>query len=195
MAAFFTIDELAAALQMDIAAVDVDTANQLAELASDIVRDDLGGAGQSQQIDFQAGDTVTLYGDSGQIVVLPQKPVTAVGSVTLGGQLLDPNTYQWRDNGILYRVVYGGGQYADMQTWIWPFGVPVVVVYDHGYSPVPSLIKQVALELAAAAYLNPAMAVSQTAGPYSVSYTAQQVGMTLSPGQESLLDNYRCVEM
>jgi hypothetical protein len=195
MSVFFTTAELAAALQMDIDSIDPETANMLAELACDIVRDDLGGAGESQQIDFQADDVVTVYGDSGQIVVLPQKPVTAVSSVVVQGRTLDPKEYNWRDNGRLYRVVFAGTEYADMQTWLWPFGIPITVTYSHGYDTVPSLVKQVALELAVSAYLNPAMAVTQTAGPYSSTYTAQQVGMSLSDEQESRLDNYRVVEM
>ena len=90
---------------------------------------------------------------------------------------------------------YAGPEHADMQTWLWPFGIPITVTYSHGYDTVPSLVKQVALELAVSAYLNPAMAVTQTAGPYSSTYTAQQVGMSLSDEQESRLDNYRVVEM
>jgi hypothetical protein len=195
MALFFELDELASALQMDIDTINTDTALLLSNLACDIVRDDLGGAGDSQQIDFQTDDVVTLYGDSGQIIVLPQKPVADVTSVVIGGRTLDPREYQWRDNGRMYRVVFAGTEFADMQTWIWPQGVPVTVTYSHGYDPVPSLIKQVALELAVAAYLNPSMATSQTAGPYSVTYTAQQLGMSLSDEQESRLDNYRNMEM
>lgn len=197
MAPFFTTAELAEQLQVNPSSLDSATATLFATLASDIIRDDLAGGGEPQQVDFMANDTITLYGDHSNIIVLPQLPVTAVTSVTLAGLPLQPADYQWRDNGRIYRNVYSGSQFADMQNWIWPFGVPVAVVYSHGYTTIPSALKEVALELAARNYSNPTLVNAQTTGPYSVTYMSRmgKVGMSLSDDQLTRLSAYRNLDM
>jgi hypothetical protein len=158
---FFTVYDLAAKLQLDPDTVNPDTAALLGQLASDYVRNEL-----KLQVDFVANETVILYGDNGEILFLPQRPVTAVTSVVLAGQALTPVVqnatstmlmYEWRPEGVLRRVVYGGSFYAGELLFKWPFGVPVTVIYSHGWTTIPSQFKMVALELAAGAYTNPEM--------------------------------------
>jgi len=182
MTAFFTHIELAQQLQLDPDTINNETALMLADLTSDIIRDEL-----RQQIN-QATETITLYGDGSELIMLPERPVTAVDTVLLDGQPVTP--IDWRTNGALRRVLYPGSQYANQQVWCWPRGVPVQVTYTHGYTAVPNTIKAVALELAAAAYMNPSAATSQTAGPYTMTIAA-----TLSDEQRTRLDRYRTIDV
>lgn len=190
MTAFFTSDELAAQLQ--VADVDVGAATLFANLASDVVRDEL-----RQLVDAVAGETITVYGDGGELLVLPEKPVTAVTSVVLGGLTL--TLFDWRPNGALRRVIYPGSPFAGEQTMAWPFGVPVVITYSHGYVTVPNGIKAVALELAAGAYVNPEIVESYTIGDVSARYSRGAEGarqaMQMTTEQRTRLDRYRALDI
>jgi hypothetical protein len=185
MTAFFTPIELAQQLQLDDNNINDATASMLADLTSDIIRDEL-----RQQINQTINETITLYGDGSELIMLPERPVTAVGTVLLNGQAVTP--IDWRTNGALWRVLYAGSQYANQQVWCWPKGVPVQVTYTHGYAVIPNTIKAVALELAAAAYINPSMATSQTAGPYSIT---TDTTLTLTDSQLTRLDRYRTIDI
>jgi hypothetical protein len=191
---FFTPADLAHRLQIDPATIDDGVATLLAQLASDAVREDL-----RLQVDFVANETVTLYGDGGEILVLPQRPVTAVTSVTMAGQALTPVVvnatssllmYDWRPDGRLYRVVYGGNFYAGELYFKWPNGVPVVITYSHGWKfGPPTQLQSVALELAAAAYSNPEVTDSGRVG--FVQWETRDKGMNLNETQRRTLDYYR----
>jgi len=92
---------------------------------------------------------------------------------------------------MLRRVIYPGSQWAGEVTWPWPFGVPAVVTYSHGYTTIPSTIKAVALELAANTYANPEFVASKTVGEVTETYPTL---FTLTPWQRSALDVYRRVD-
>jgi hypothetical protein len=191
---FFTATDLANRLQIDPTTINSGTATLLSQLASDAVRQDL-----QLMVDYVEDDTVTLYGDYGSILILPERPVTAVSSVTIAGETLSPvqvgnvststPMFDWRPDGRLWRVVYGGSVFASELTWYWPNGVPVTITYSHGYQTVPSAFKSVALELAAAAYTNPDMIDSQRIG--WTEWGSKHVDMNLSAQQKSSLDYYR----
>lgn len=194
---FFTAAELAYRLQMDTGAINTNTATLLAQLASDAVREDL-----RQQIDLIEDDEITLWGDNGEILLLPQRPVTAVSSVTLAGQALVPvqvNSttnllmYDWRPEGTLRRIVYGGSFYAGELMFKWPLGVAVQVTYSHGYSTVPSGLKKAALDLAAGVYSNPEMHDSERVG--WVEWSTKLISLDLMACQRSSLDLYRNVTL
>lgn len=194
-APFFTVAELGAQMQMTLDPADP-TAVLLQTLASDAVREDL-----QQTVDVIENDTVTLYGDGGDLLILPERPVIAVSSVILDGQTLNPVTsqpyiagsdvplYDWRPNGNLERVVYPGSYYAGQRNWAWPNSVQVTVTYDHGYAVVPTAFKRVALQAAAGAYTNPDLASVTTVGRTRTE--PGWVGLTLTPAQSSALDYYR----
>lgn len=195
---FFTATDLANRLQIDPDSVNTQTATLLAQLASDAVRQDL-----QLSVDYVENDTITLYGDYGTMLLLPERPVVAVSSVSIGGQSLAPvqvgsmssatPMFAWRPDGRLYRVVYGGDVYANQLTWYWPFGVPVTVTYSHGWQTVPAAFKSVALELAAAVYNNPEMHDSERVG--WVEWASKHVDMNLTPAQRASLDYYRRLDI
>jgi hypothetical protein len=185
--------DLAHRLQIDPATVDTGVATLLLQMASDAVRQDL-----RLQIDFVANETITMYGDNSEILVLPQRPVTAVASVTLAGQALVPVVvnatstmlmYDWRPDGRMYRVVYGGSFYAGELYFKWPLGVPVVVTYSHGWLTPPTALQSVVLDLAGAAYSNPEVTDSGRVG--WVEWVTHNAGMDLSVEQRRTLNYFR----
>ncbi|OIN79098.1 hypothetical protein BMG05_19845 [Mycobacterium malmoense] len=191
---FFTPRDLAYRLQIDPAAINLGTACLLAQLASDAVRQDLW-----LSVDYVENDTVTLYGDYSGMLVLPQRPVTAVTSVVLAGETLTQSQpgatststpmFDWRPDGRLLRIVYGGQVFASQLTWLWPNGVPVTVTYTHGYQVVPSCFKSVALELAAGVYNNPEIHSNERVG--WVEWATKNVDLNLNDQQRASLDYYR----
>lgn len=169
--------------------IDEDTANLLADLASDEIRDYL-----LQQIDFVANETITLYGDGGELIVLPEHPVTAVSSVLLAGQAIP--LFDWRPNGQLRRVIYPGNQFAGELTMSWPFGVPVVVTYSHGYQVVPNTIKAAALDFAVGVYENPnTLVTAKSVDDVSEAYRAARASTSLSDERRKALDKYGLMDI
>ena len=197
-APFFEVEELAARIQVSVDDFDP-AAMLLAQLASDAVREDL-----RLSVDYVANDTLTVYGDNSEILVLPERPITAVSSVSMAGQTLAPVTvnatssmlmYDWRPDGRMYRVVYGGSFYASELYFKWPLGVPVTVTYSHGFQVVPTVFKRVALELAAAAYANPDMAKVQSTGRTRIEPMYVGLSLTAFPDLRSDLDAYRRLDL
>lgn len=191
MTAFFTADELAMHLQIDN--IDEDMANMLADLASDTIRDDL-----RQLINPVTADQITIYGDGGELIVLPERPVTAVTAVLLAGQPIP--AFDWRPNGALRRVIYPGSQFAGEQTMNWPFGVPVQVTYSHGYATVPNTIKAMALQLAVGSFVNPRLLAMITVDDITEKYektsgTGGLPAMLLSDEQRRQMDRYRMLDI
>lgn len=185
MAAFFTVAELQSRLGQNIEAV---KAEQLADLASDVVRDEI-----RQKIDLVENDTITLYGDGGELLVLPELPVIAVTSVLLAGSAMTESV-RWGTVGDLRRLSYTGSQNSGERVRRWPRGVAVTVVYTHGYATVPNTLKNVALELAAATYSKDDS--MSNSGDGSTYRWQQMVLMTKVLGESNLrtaLDRYRPV--
>jgi len=72
-------------------------------------------------------DTITVDGDGTRTVFLPEFPVTAITSVTVDGEELDPSLYRWWSHGKLQRRHYQ----------CWPNEPRALnVVYSHGFDPV-----------------------------------------------------------
>lgn len=195
---FFTATDLANRLQIDPAVINTGTATLLAQLASDAVRDDI-----RLTVDHIENDTVTMWGDYGTLLVLPERPVTDVSSVVIAGESLSPYQvgsvstatpmFQWRPDGRLFRVIYGGSIFASELTWYWPLGVPIQITYSHGWQTPPSAMVGVALDVAARAYSNPEVLDSQRVG--WVEWKVAQAGMTLTPDERTRLDPYRRLDI
>jgi len=102
-----------------------------------------------------------------------------VGSVEVNGELLDAAKYQWSADGYLRRV--GANWPTDLRS--------IVVIYDHGYAPLPDLVVAITAQLAARLYESPAAVKQETIGAYSVTYTGG--GASLQASETMLLDQYR----
>lgn len=116
------------------------------------------------------GDTVTLYGDCTDRLLLPAAPVLTVTSVTVDGTALAAGTdYKVRrDAGVLRRI-------GD----VWPDWAEVDVVWDHGYDPIPGDVQEVVIDQARTIYrVQPGVQTVQ-AGGEAITYGVQAaVGVT-----------------
>ena len=169
-------------------------AEQLLDLASGVIR-----AYTGQYIERVLNDTIVVPGNHTYLLSLPERPVLAVDSVTVGDTALTvDNDYVWDGFGNLYRgasvtgvlVVNGPGTLlSDRGDWGGP-GTQVTVQYDHGFATIPSDVKAVCLQMAARALSSPDGVNSETVGSYSVSY-ARSSGVMLTPDEQNILDRYR----
>ncbi|GAB2951938.1 hypothetical protein GCM10027280_45400 [Micromonospora polyrhachis] len=117
-----------------------------------------------QRLVAVADDSITLLGDTGSWLWLPQRPVTAVTSVTLDGEPISDwqrfGSRLWRAGG------WAAGAYRPST---------VAVVYSHGYAPDAQ-----GLQLARGAVLavvrdwaaNPSAATSLKIDDYAETYSA-----------------------
>lgn len=137
--------DLAAYLQREPFAAGAETTS--AQLALDVATS-VVVARTGQTFTAVTGDTVTLD-THGEDVFLPQRPVTAVTSVTTrdrGSTITTTRTanvdYELRRDRL--RWVRGGA---------WPY--EVTVTYDHGYATIPDDVKGATLAVAAEIHSNP----------------------------------------
>ncbi len=168
-----TPSDLASALQSDL---DASTANLLIECATAVVQAIVG-----QRI-VEVTETVTLdldgY-DGGVYLPLPERPVTAVASASVGATAVTDYSAQlakgrlWRAMGWRSTLL----AYADQPS-------TVTVAYTHGY-PAASQKRQLArmavLSLAMGMYTNPSAAIREAIDDYSVAYEAMSTRMEATP--------------
>lgn len=100
--------------------------------------------------DFTAvsGDTVVLDGVDGEWLALPQRPVTAVSSVSINDTVLDVAGWTLSGHRLFRRSGWQG------RTWSWGPTL-VTVTYDHGYAEIPDDVRSAVLALAADMQANP----------------------------------------
>lgn len=161
--------------------VDETSATLALELATGAVQ-----AAAGQRLVEVTDDTIDLMGTTGSWLDLPQRPVTAVTSVTLAGTAVTDFT---RYGGRLYRTD-GWAEQTDCTSWAWPGlryqePTPVQVVYSHGYpvgDPGLGLARQATLMLASSLYSNPTGATSLAIDDYREGYggNAGESGLTSS---------------
>jgi len=181
MAAFATVSDFATFLQRDLSAPDTATAEMLLDSATQAIKDEVG-----QTIEVVT-ETVTIYGDGRELLLLPQIPVTAVTTVTVGGVAWVNNTnFIWERNGILAALIDTQGL---LGAWTWRKAV--VVNYTHGYTPIPKSLQSLCLSLAARSMASPMSVSSESIGNYSVTYAGDTSGMTLTQWEKRMLDRYR----
>lgn len=192
--ALVTPEELSSWLQEDL---DTATATLLISQATAIVQEATG-----QTLVQVLGDTVVLDGQPEPYLALPQRPVTAVSSVTmqdanLAPITLDPSQYTLRGNRIwrawgwqfaavfLPPVKMLGYQYLE-----WPPPSQVTVVCDHGWAPgAPQLepARSAVFALCAQAYVNPGGSRSVAVDDYTETYSDQFAGMQMPESTKALL--------
>jgi|SRR5690349_23070007 len=175
-----TPSDLASLLQQD---VDTATATLLIEASTAVVQ-----AVTGQRIVQVVGDIVTLdldeY-DDGLYLNLPERPVTAVTTVTIGATAVTDYSTQlrrarlWRAYGWRSTLV----AYPDQPSL-------VTVTYTHGYAAGHQrlqLARSAVLQLAASVYANPGGATREQIDDYAVAYEAASARMDASPSLANLL--------
>lgn len=190
MPQFATHDDFAARMGLTLTGAEQTRADTLLTLASQLIVEETG-----QTITQVTDDVYTAPSVYGDRLRLPQRPVTAVSSVSLqpkgGSQFtLDPNTY-YLDGGELVRSRFPLGyelvfrQYG--QGWLGPFWT-VRVTYTHGYATIPGVVKAVCMEAARRVWVNAGAAVSEREGETGANYgVAATAGLLLTPTERAKL--------
>ena len=167
--ALITGADLVLYLQLDGSTTDA--LDQAAELGSGVV---VGHTGQNLESDTYSQLLPVAVGD--YTIELPQRPVTAVASVTLPDEgLLDSDEWEW------------AGVSAVVQLDL--YESTATVVYTAGYVAVPDDVKAVALAVSARVYQNPAGARTEQIDDYSVTYAAGSDG-GLNTAERRILRRY-----
>ncbi|GAA3301315.1 hypothetical protein [Streptomyces cinereospinus] len=161
-------------LHLRLDSIDAEQAAATIAAAETIVR-----AALQQTIDAVAADSIGLAGNGRRIMNLPEMPVTAVISVTVDGTLLDADAWRVNRHGILTRR-YG----------CWPLDADIGVVYDHGYPIVPAPVKQVCVQVAGRAWVNPRGMASESIGDWSGTWDKARAGDALTDYEMGLLQPY-----
>jgi hypothetical protein len=191
-----TASDLAAALQRD---VDTASATLVIEASTAVVQEAAGG----QRILQVVGDTAAIRAPQGQWLELPQRPVTAVTSVTLAdGTVVTAGTTTGTYRRLQHRLWRDTG-WAKYSPWAYvqPFyyGLcdgpgEVTVVYTHGYaagSQELQLARGFVLTLARAVFTNPDGASKEQIDDYQVAYDRAAAALEASPYlQKSLRRQY-----
>lgn len=189
---FASVDDLAAFLNKPISDLDeIIRATLMLELAT--------GACQqytNQTLFAVTDDTATLTGSGYEYIFLPERPVTAVGTVTENGversfasYATDPPSggYTWFGNGTLARLG---------QPWL-PQSQVVVTGYEHGYRVIPAPIRLACLRCTGRLYGAPGVqgiVVQENIGQYSYQTSQRSSGVladvALLDDEKVLLDPY-----
>jgi hypothetical protein len=168
-----TIADLEAVLHREIDDEDVYALAAL-EQASAVVEGYLG-----YPVELVEDEEVVLDGSGTKVLLLPSYPVTDVASVTVDGEVLDVEDYEWSRTGELRR------------SGTWPVALrSVEVTYSHGYATVPALIVAVVAALAGRIYATPLTVRQESMGAYSVTYSGNG-GPSLQAAELMMLDAYR----
>lgn len=205
-----TTDDMAAILQRALSTQEIVYATRLLQLASGMVR-----RYTRQDITQVVGDVVTIPGNWGQSITLPQRPVASVTSVVINGgtppfaawKLIgdelfiatgsfqpDYGSSLWGGTGLWGPAGSSEGPQATGATWQGP-QAQVTVTYDHGYATVPDEIVNEVAGMAALQMSSPvginSEAIGGTTG-YKVAYAQSPVGgMMLTDETKSVLNFYR----
>lgn len=148
------------------------------------------------------GDTIVMDGVPSEWLVLPQRPVTNVTSVTmqdanLAPIVLDTTQYTvrgnrlWRAWGWQFSAVFlPPVRMLGYQYLTYPPPSQVTVVCDHGYpagDPGLELARMAVFTLGASVFANPNGSRSITVDDYTESFADAYAGMQLPPGTKAAL--------
>ncbi len=138
-------------------------------------------------------ETIQIDGSGTDLIFLPQRPVTNVGTVTVNGE--EETDFTYTETGKLIRTSEDEPTYSTWgQTYqpssYWPQGRQNIgVTYTHGYSgTVPSDVRLVALSLAHR-MITQGGAISEQVGDVRKTYAASSTDLT--NGEKAILRRYK----
>lgn len=177
MDAFATFDELQTHLGRTLD--DQEAAEQALLLASGAIR-----AYCHWVLSYTEDAPMQVYGDGSRMISLPTLWLTDVTRISVNGVDQGPPdqfvNIVWSRKGQIHR--------ADC----WPKDCVVDVIVNHGYEPIPDVIKLVNLDAASRQITNPEGLVSATTGEVSRTWSsASSATVSLTPLHQALLDNHR----
>lgn len=165
-----TPDELADYLGIELDTADTARAQLILDGATGTIQ-----AHTRQTLTAVAGDTVILAGTTDRVLALPQRPVTSVTTVVLDGVTITDHT-------VYQSALIRDGGWGDTDEY-------VTVTYDHGYTVIPDVLREVCLSLAARRYVNPELvAMRQHVGTVMTQF---QVGDGLTRSEKDILRPWR----
>lgn len=190
--AFATNTELEDWLGYSLDASETDRATLFVEVATGTIQ-----AYTRQTISEVSADAIELRGTWEHVLELPERPVTAVTSVTVDGvaqtvtddylvvrnELRRPNAeyHNWQmPSNDFYPFTKTG--------WGGPSAV-VAVTYTHGFATIPDEVKGMCLSLAARAFTNPEMAAMRIVDAQTFQYGQRHLDLT--NGEKTILSKYR----
>jgi len=202
-----TLDDVAAIIGRPLSTLEQTNGTRLLGMASGMVR-----RYTRQTITKVVDDVVTLEGNWGHVLTLPEHPVSSVSSVVFNGGTM-PNT-QWKlQQGDLflgtgsYMPDYGGSLWGGEALW-GPAGSTtgpqvagatwqgpqsrVTVTYTHGFDEVPYDIVNEVAGMVALQLSTSVGVTNEQIGGYKVSYLrGEGGGMALTDDTKSVLNFYR----
>lgn len=141
------------------------------------------------------GATAVLDGTGSDVLLLPQVPVTAAGTVSVDGTTLAATDYSVTSDGKLFRTDGtatwpGNGGYPSAPVAYWPQGRRnITVTYDYGYAgTAPDDVRMVALAIANR-LITQGGATQETVGQVSKRYAAASTDLTA--GEKAILRRYK----
>lgn len=168
LTAFATADEFADLLGLVLADDEKTRASKLLARASDRIRRTV-----KQQISLVEDDDLTLPGTTEQRIMLPERPVVSVTSVTLDGSPL--SDWYVAGNEIVRRGLTYADRILDSLSYGAGFGCEqqeLTIVYTHGYAAnaIPELCGEIAMEMVKRAWVNPGSVIQTTRGNVETTY-------------------------
>jgi hypothetical protein len=176
-------DALAARLGVSFTDTQTVRASELLADASATVRN------YTRQDFTVATDTAYLEPTHEQWLFLPQRPVTAVSAVTIGGSPLAASWWTLQSDALFRYDGWAG--YFPGQAMPWRQPNTIAVTYTHGYAVIPADIVAVVCKLAQAKWSNPQGFKTAAAGAISLSLDSGVTAGALDDADKAILDSYR----
>lgn len=200
MADLATLEDVAVRLGRAADPSDVKMVENLAA-ASSLVRIAIG-----QRLTFVADEKIALSGSGRPELLLPQRPVVEVATVSI----VDDRDVETAVTD--YRVGYSDAQLFRLNDDVWPVGfLNVRITYSHGYSlpgetitdppasidQMPPAIRDYVASLAARLYqlVDGRPVIAETLGGYSYQVAAEGAGVPTSGEIIAALSTFRAVDL
>jgi hypothetical protein len=176
-------DDLAARLGVSFSGPQLTRATALLADASAAVRN------YTRQDFTVATDTAYLEPTYEQWLFLPQRPVTAVSAVVIGGATLAASWWTLQSDALFRSDGWAG--YFPGQSTPWRQPGTIAVTYTHGYATIPDDIVSIVCKLAQAKWSNPQGFKTAAAGAVSISLDGSATAGSFDDGDRAILDVYR----
>lgn len=169
--AFATEEDIATRLGRALSDIEAATVSDLLDQATGLIQGEA-----KQTITLVTDDEITLRGSRDREIILPERPVVSVSSVTLNGQALttDSDWYVDGDKLIRRRMILdvAHGLYSEQIGWGFPAWA-LVVTYTHGYETIPDAIRAVTISLVVRSFVNPGGVMMERLGQAQMQYAYQ----------------------
>jgi len=168
MTAFATSDDLASRLGLTLTTAEATRVTTLLTLATGLIQDEA-----KQTISLVTDDTLSRLGTTDERILLPERPVVSISSVTLDGVPLSPHGAWFQAGNELVSAPgiviisgvsiddefgrgFGRGFGSESQT--------LEIVYTHGYATIPASLKAICMEAVVRCFVNPGAVAREASG-------------------------------